>query len=145
MSQNDFTKFFDVASFNGLTLYMKTFMESQRRNFQAFAEAQQRALEGFQAVTKRQGEIISQMVEDNSAGAREIIGAGSPQQQVAKQADLMKEVYEKSVSNMVEIGDMLSKSNWQASDIITTRVTASLTEIKSALEKDDKAATKKAA
>ncbi len=141
MSQNDFMKFFDpeltknLAGFQGFPFDMKSFMETQRRNFQAFTEAQQRALEGIQAVTQRQGELISEMVENNSAIAQEIMGEGSPEQKVAKQADLMKKAYEKSISNLKEIGEMLSESNQQAGDIINKRVSASLTEIKSAIEK----------
>lgn len=152
MSQNDFMKFFDpeltksLSGFNGFPFDMNSLMETQRRNFQAFTEAQQRAIAGLQAVTQRQGELISEMVEDNSTIAQQILGEGSPEQKVAKQADLMKKVYEKNISNLKEIGDILNKSNQQAGEIINKRVSASLTEIKSAIEKTAKpAAAKKAA
>ena len=144
MAQNDFIKFFDPAlakslsGFSGFPFDMKDFMESQRKNFEAFSEAQQRTMEGLQAITQRQGELLSQIVEDQSNLAREIMGEGSPEQKVARQADLMKKNYEKSISNLKDISDLLSKSNQQASDIINKRITASLTEIKSAIEKSGK-------
>lgn len=151
MSQNDFMKFFDpelaktLSGFNGFPFDMKALMESQRKNVQAFTEAQQRAFEGLQAISQRQGELISQMVEDNSSLAQELMGEASPEKKVAKQADLMKKIYEKSISNMQEIQDMLNESNQQATAIINKRVTASLTEIKSAMEKSKKEPAKKAA
>ena len=151
MAQSDFMKFFDpelaknFAGMNGFPFDVKSLMETQRKNFEAFTAAQQRTIEGIQALTQRQGELISEMVEDNSAIAQEILGEGSPEEKVAKQTDLVKKVYEKSINNLKEIGDILNKSNQQASDIINKRVSASLTEIKSAIEKNGKPAAKKAA
>lgn len=150
MSQNDFLKFFDpnlaksLSGFNGFPFDVQTFVESQQKNFQAFTEAQQTALQGIQAAAQRQNELLSQIVEDQSKLAREIMSEGTPEQKVAKQTDLIKKNYESSISNMKEISELLNKSNQQATDIINKRVTASLTEIKTALEKS-KAKNSKAA
>ncbi len=135
MSQNDFMKFFDpdlaknLSGFNGFPLDINAFTENQRKNFQAFTEAGQQAMEGIQAIVQKQSELMSQMTEDNSAIAHEIMADGTPEQKIAKQADLMKKNYEKSIANMKEISDMLGKSNQEATDIINKRVTASLTEV----------------
>ena len=154
MNQFDYTAFFgkDFQSFfsnlptvQDVPFDTDALMELQRRNFQALTEAQQLAVEGLQAVAQRQSEIIAQMVEDNSAIARDIISEGSPEQKVAKHTDLVKKVYERSVTNYREISDMLEKSGQEAADIINKRISASLNELKSAMEKSAPAKTKKAA
>lgn len=151
MSQNDFMNFFspeiakNMAGINGFHFGMQDFMEVHRRNFEALTEAQQRAMEGIQAAAQRQTELFSEMFENNTALANEILGEGSPEQKVARQADMMKKVYEKAIVNIREIGEMLNKSNRQATDILHKRVGATLSELKSAMEKPGKSSSKKAA
>lgn len=153
MTQFDYTKFFgnsfndvfaNVPSVKSMPFDADSIMELQRKNFEAFTEAQQLAFEGVQAAAQRQTELLSKIVEDNSVIAQEILGEGSPEQKVAKQTDLVKSVYERSVSNYKEISDLISKSNLKAADVINKRVTASLSEIKTAIEKSVPAAKKAA-
>ncbi|MCD8562579.1 MAG: TIGR01841 family phasin [Alphaproteobacteria bacterium] len=132
-SNNDFSKLyeqFQVAPFD-----LKAVMEAQRKNVQAFADAQQVAMESLQALAQRQTEIISQLVEDHSQVAKELMGEGSPESKIAKNADLFKRIYERTVSNLRELSDMVNKSNVEASNIINKRVSAGMSELKSALEK----------
>ena len=86
-------------------------------------------------VAQNQAEIISKLVEDNSSLVKELANEGTPEEKIAKHADLIKKNYEKSVANWREISDIASKSGKEASDIINKRVAASLTEIKSSLGK----------
>lgn len=149
MSNNDFMKFFDTELTKNLTGFafpfdVKSVMESQTRNMQAITEAQQLAFEGLQAVAQRQSELVSQIVQDNTALAQEVFNEATPEQKLAKQADLMKKVYEKSVRNIKEINDILAKSNQDASEVLNKRVAASLNEMKAAVSKT-KTTAKKAA
>lgn len=146
---NDFSKFFDNDFTKNLTGFsfpfdMKTLMETQTRNLQAITEAQQLAMEGFQAIAQRQSEMVSQMVQDNTALAQEVMSESSPEQKIAKQADIMKKVYERSIRDLKEIGELINKSNEDAADVLSKRVSASLTELKTAVSKT-KSASKKAA
>lgn len=129
----DFSKMF--SSFQGFPFDLDSLMETQRRNVQAFSDAQQMAIESLRTVTARQSQILSQMMEENSEIAREALAEGTPEEKISKQADRMKKVYEKSVAGAREIADMVGKSAQAAQDVINKRVSASLTEIKSAVEK----------
>lgn len=113
----------------------KAFAEAMRKNTEAMNEAMQLAGEGSQAFAQRCSEIMSQFVEDQSTIAKEMFTEGSPEEKIAKQTDIMKKNYEKSVLNVRELSDMISKSNIEASNIINKRVSASLGEIKSMLDK----------
>jgi phasin family protein len=141
MSQYDFTKLFgaDFASSLPSTSHfpfdVKSLLETQRKNLQAFSEALQVVVESSQTIAQSQAEILSQLASDNSSLIQEIAGEGTPEEKIAKQADLIKKNYEKSIANWREISDIASKSGKEASDIINKRVSASLTEIKSSLGK----------
>jgi len=137
-SQNDFSKTFQ--QYQAIPFEMKDLMETQRKNLQAFTEAQQLAVESMQAVAQRQTEIVSQMIEDNSNIAKELMGEGSPEQKLAKNAELLKKLYEKTTSNMQELSDMISKSSAETGKLLNKRVSASMGEIKSALERSHKKA-----
>jgi len=137
-SQNDFSKAFQ--QYQAIPFEMKDLMETQRKNLQAFTEAQQLAMESMQAVAQRQTEIVSQIIEDNSNIAKELMGEGSPEQKLAKNAELFKKLYEKATGNMQELSDMISKSGAETGKLLNKRVSASIGEIKSALEKGQKKA-----
>ena len=137
-SQNDFSKAFQ--QYQAIPFEMKDLMETQRKNLQAFTEAQQLAMESMQAVAQRQTEIVSQIIEDNSNIAKELMGEGSPEQKLAKNAELFKKLYEKTTVNMQELSDMISKSGAETGKLLNKRVSASMGEIKSALEKGQKKA-----
>ena len=135
---SDFSKFFD--NYQGMPFDMTSFLETQRRNMQALTEAQQCSMERFQAIAQRQSEILSQMVEDNASLAKQMMTEGTPEEKIAKNAKIFKSVYERTVENLKDLADMVSKSNQEATDIINKRVTATMSEIQSSLEKTQKKA-----
>lgn len=137
-SQNDFSKAFE--QYQTIPFEMNAFMETQRKNIEALTEAQQLAMENMQAVAQRQTEIVSQLIEDNSKIAKELMGEGSPEQKLAKNADLFKKIYEKTTKDLQQLSDMISKSNTEAGQVLNKRISASMGEIKSALEKSNKKA-----
>ncbi len=109
----------------------KTIMETQRKNIQAITEANQRAFQGWQSLAQRQTEMLSQFVQDNSGLARETFTEGTPEAKFAKQAELVRTSYEKTVENAQELVEIASKCTKDASEVINRRVVATFNEIKS--------------
>lgn len=142
-SQNDFSRLFE--GYQSVPFDMKSFLETQRKNIQALSEAQQLSVENLQTIVQRQSAILSQMVEDNAQITKEMMAEGTPEAKIAKNAELFKGAYERSVKSMAEITDMLNQSSQEASAIINKRVAATMNEVKSALEKTAEKAAKKAA
>lgn len=132
-SQSDLTKFFE--NYKAMPFDMQSIMDIQRKNIQAMSEAQQITIENFQALMQRQSQSISQLVEDASKFAKELMSEGTPEEKIARNADIFKTLYERSVKNMNELNEMLNSSNQEASKIINKRVSASMSEIKSSLDK----------
>ncbi len=129
---------------------MKEVMESIRKSIQACTEAQQVAAQSLQAIRQRQTEIMSQMVQDSSAVAKQVMDEGTPEEKIARSAELIRDAYEKTVNNYREVGDIASKSAREAMDILNERITNAFDEIKSTAEdakdqKSKKASAKKTA
>lgn len=133
---SEFLKFFE--SYQHPVLDMKSIMETQRKNMQALSQAQQLALQACQTLGQRQGKILSQMVEDNSVLAREVLSEGTPEEKISKNAEVFKHVYERTINSMQEFSKLLGQCGQEASDIINKRVAATMSEIQDAIEKSQR-------
>ncbi|MFM2044735.1 MAG: hypothetical protein RLY86_3311 [Pseudomonadota bacterium] len=141
----DVTKFMDPSKFMDMSKMMVDFkvpgvdldgvLAAQRKNIEALTAANQLAVEGLQAVLRRQGEIVRQTMEEASSTMTEMMAAGTPEDKIAKQAELVKAQFEKSIANMRELAEMVAKSNSEAAEVLTSRMTESIEEMKSALAK----------
>jgi phasin family protein len=118
-------------------LDMQSMMDQGRKTFQAITEAQQLCMESLQVIAQRQAEIMSQMVKDQSEIAREIASETTPENKIAKGADLIRKSYEKTVVGAREMTDMMHKSTREAGDILNRRVNVALNEIKSSVSNVD--------
>ena len=113
-------------------------MASQRKNIEAVTAANQLAIEGLQAVLRRQAEIVRASVEEAGTYVNQVVAAGSPEEKAAKQAELVKIAFEKSLSNIKELAELVAKSNTEAADVLSKRVSESLDEVKTAIAKAKK-------
>lgn len=105
---------------------------TQRRNIEALSAANQAVVEGAQAITRRQAEVIRENVEQVLQASREMFSGGTPDLNVTKQADLAKNLFENNLSNIREITEMATKSSFEAFDVLNKRAAESIEEISSA-------------
>lgn len=132
----DFTKVADQFKLPGLDA--QALVEYQKRNIEAFASANKVAIEGAQAVIRRQAEILRKGVEDASKALSELNAAETPQDKLAKQAELAKEAYEAAVANLRELTEIASKSQGEAAELLSSRVSESFGEFTSEVKKTAK-------
>jgi phasin family protein len=135
----DFSKMMDpskmMGDFKVSGVDMDQVVASQRRNLEALTAANQLAVEGMQAIARRQAEILRQMMEEASQAMRDVMSAGSPEDKAARQTELAKEAFKRAISNMRELAEMVAKSQGEAFDVINKRVTDSLDEVKGLIAK----------
>ena len=103
---------------------------AQKKNIEALTSANQLAVEGMQAIAKRQAEILRQTAEEVQKNMQSFMETGAPDAKVAKGTELTKTAFEKAISNMKELSEMITKSNAEAFDVINKRVAESLDEIR---------------
>src|SRR5271170_6974843 len=94
------------AGFNLPAIDTESMMASQRKNMEALTQANQLAVEGVQAVTRRQVELAREAFEGASAALRDLVSPGAPEDRFAKNAALAKDVFEKGLANAREIAEL---------------------------------------
>lgn len=139
----DFSKFelgkFDLSKALGDLkipgIDIEALLASQQKNIEALTAANKVAVEGIQAVAKRQAEILAQALGEGSDIAQQLTKASGPQELTSKQAELGKQAFEKALANMRELAEMINKANSEALTVINKRFTDSIEELKSLIVK----------
>jgi phasin family protein len=123
----DLSKVFGDLRVPGLGL--EALAESQRKNYEALAQANQLAIEAMRAVTQRQGEIAREAVEEASAALRDWTRLGAPGDCVANSLDAAKLAFEKGIANVRELSEMGSKRSADVFGVIARRVSEGFDEV----------------
>lgn len=105
---------------------------TQRRNIEAFSAANQAFVEGVQAVSRRQAEVIRENVEDVLKASKDLMTSGTPETNLTKQGELAKTIFENTLANLREVTEMVTKSGFEAFDVLNKRAAETLEEISKA-------------
>jgi phasin family protein len=119
-----------MTDFRFRPIDVEALMACQRRNIEAFSQANQLAVEGVQAVARRQIEIARQAFEDASVLFRELALPVSAEDRIAKNTEFAKQLIEKSVTNGREITELAAKAGSEAADVLRKRASESLDELR---------------
>ena len=102
---------------------------AQRKNFEALTQANQFAVEGLQAVARRQAEIAQQTIEEASALLRDWTQPGAPEERLANTVEAAKQAFEKGV-NVRELNELTTKASADVFGVIARRVSEGLDEVR---------------
>jgi phasin family protein len=102
---------------------------AQRRNIEAASEVNQIAVENAQAFSRRQAEIARETVESVLKASKDIMTSGSPEASMSKNAQAAREFFENSLANLREMTEMVTKSGFEAFDVLNRRAAESLEEM----------------
>jgi phasin family protein len=133
---NNGKNFFDTevgkafAGFTFPTFDVDSVIAAQRKNFDAFTQANQVAVDGIQALVKRQVEIASGAIEETSAALKELTAPGGAEEKLAKNAELAKTSYEKALAATRELAELVTKTQDEAFGVLNKRFTESFEEFK---------------
>ena|SRR5665213_2027487 len=110
--------------------------QTQRKNMEAFTQANKLALEGTQAWMKRNMELARQSMEDLSTMMSDMTkSSGSMEDRMARQAEFSKKAIEKGIANFRDLTEMVTKANTDAFGVLSKRVTESLEEVRELSQK----------
>lgn len=130
----DFTKLFSEMKLPAMP-DMEAFVAANRRNVETFTAANRVAMEGAQALARRNMEIMQQSMADLTEGMKSLATTEGPQAKAAKQAEMLKQAYERAVANMQELRDLIQQSNAEALALINQRFVEAMEEVKALAEK----------
>jgi phasin family protein len=114
---------------------LEALMAAHRRNLETLSAANRVALEGAQAVARRNMEIMQQTMAELTESMRNFASNEGPQARASRQADMLKAAYERAISNMSEISDLIQKSNGEALALLNRRFSEAMDEVKALASK----------
>jgi phasin family protein len=100
-----------------------------RKNAEAYTAAGQAMVESCQAISRRQAELARAQVEKTLKTCKDMLVNGSPEINTTKQVELAKTMFESSLNNLREVGELATKSCFEAFDICNRRASESIEEI----------------
>ena len=130
----DFAKLFSEMKLPAMP-DMEAFLAANRRNIETFTAANRVAMEGAQAVARRNMEIMQQNMTELTEAMKSLATVDGPQAKAAKQAEMLKQAYERAVANMQEVRDLIQQSNAEALALINRRFVDAMDEVKALAEK----------
>lgn len=128
-SSEEFMRMFSDMRIPGLP-GQDALMEAHKRNVEALTEANRVAIEGVQAVAKRNLEVLQQTMGEVAGTMRSLTSSGAPHEQAAHQAELLKRAYDRAVEHARELGEMMQKSNSEAVTVLNRRFGEAMEEVK---------------
>lgn len=114
---------------------VESILATQRKNIEALTKANQLAVEGFQAVGRRQVDIIRSSLTDASTQMRELFQTLKPEERVAKQTELAKKSIEKAIADARELAEIVSKAQNEAFEVLNKRLSEGLDEVQTLVTK----------
>ena len=111
---------------------MSSMMNVGRRNAEAVSAAGQTMAESAQAITRRQAELARAQVEKVLRTTKDMLVNGSPEINTTKQVEFAKTLFESSLNNMREVGELVTKSGFEVFDVLNRRASQSIEEMSGA-------------
>jgi len=103
--------------------------QCQRRNIEAFTQANQLALEGTQEWMRRNLELARETMEDMSTMLNELSKpSASMEDRLARQAEYSKKAFEKGFANFRDLAEVMTKANSDAFGVLSRRMTEGFEE-----------------
>ncbi len=131
-----FKTFGDLGNGFGLPGYdPKALMETQRLSVETWAKAQKQAMDGMQALARRQSELVRDGMKDMSVAMTAVTKAGSPSEAAQFQNEFAKTAFERFVEGSREMNELAVKANTEALSLLTARTVAAMDEMKTMAEK----------
>ena len=130
----DFTRMFAEMKMPA-TVDMETLLTAHKKNMEVLSAANRVAMEGAQALGRRNMEIMQQTMAEMGDSMRALTSTESPQEKAAKQTEMLKRAYERAVGNAKELGDLIQRSNGEAIGLLNARFTEAMEEVKALVAK----------
>lgn len=121
------TKMMDLSSVPGVD--MAAVLASQKKNMEAIGEANRLALSGMQAVTTRQAQMLQEAMGETARAAGALASGGVSPGAATGQVELVKAAFERSLTNMRELAEMVARTNEEVTRTINERIADAVDEL----------------
>ena len=126
----DFSKLIEQFKLPGIDVHLM--MEARRKDLEALAAANRTAVEGVQALGRKQTEILRTTLEEVQSLVKHLTPAGSGGSS-ASATEVVQQALQKTFTNMRELAESAYKSQSDAFAIVNQRVQENIREVESLL------------
>ena len=131
----DPTKFGMEKMFGGNMPRFDLMLGQHQKNVEAFFKAQVALVDGVQSVYQRQMALLQQTLGEAVSLMQSLLAEKDSRAGVEKQVDASKKAFEKIMGEAKELGDVVSKSQTEAFQLLNHRALEQMEEIKAAYDK----------
>ena len=128
----DISKVLQQFSIPGMD--MAPIMQARRKDMEALVAANKATFEAMQALAHKQTQIMTESMQGIQEFAKGMASAGTGSPNAGKQADFVRNAYQKALTDMMGLAEMARKSQTDVMAGITARATQSVQEMKALLK-----------
>ena len=125
----------DASAFGGNMPKFDVLFTQQQKNVETFFKAQAALVDGVQTVYQRQVALFQQSISEATTLLQSLMAEKDRKAGVEKQVDASKKAFEKMIAEAKELGNVVSKSQTEAFQLLNDRAVEQVEEIKAAYEK----------
>ena len=103
-------------------------VDSRRQDIEALIAANKKAYSGFEAVTRRQREMLAEAMKELQDNAKATLAADGAKKRVSLVAEHAKKALDQALADMKEIAELSATSQKHVMDTLTKRLRESLSE-----------------
>ena len=129
-----------ASTFQVPQIDVDSIIAAQRKNIEALTAANKAAVEGVQALSVRQNEILQENLKEATEAVNELSKVDGPEDATAKQTELLKASFAKALGNMKDLAELVAQLNTETSTVINGRIFETLEEVKRQAVKNKKKA-----
>lgn len=115
-------------------------IEGHRKNIDALSQSAEIAVKGTQSVAQKQREVLEAGLREATALARAFQPLGNPQENLSRQTEFARKVFDIAVQGTKETAELTKQSTSEAVKIIQERLKDSLQEIRGSVTRPEKPA-----
>lgn len=104
-------------------------LELHQKNMDALTAANKSLVDGAEALIRRESELFSQNLARIQTMAQECARAGTTQDKMGKQIEVLSKSFEEAFANLNELGQIVAKSNSEAFEVLQQRFQAAVSEL----------------
>jgi phasin family protein len=132
--ETDFSKYMDMSKMMGEfkmpSVNMDAIMASHRKNLETCAAVTQAACETMQTLARRQAEWMRQGFEEATSMINAVMAAETPEEKMIRHAEISKAAVDKCLANAREVAETVARTNSQALETVSNRMSEGLDEFR---------------
>ncbi len=108
-------------------------IEGRRKDIEALMAANERAFTAIEALTRKQGELLSDVMKEWQANAKDVVAPTTVIEKINQTATHAQRAFTHALTNMKEMAEIAARSNQDVLDILNKRYKEGVEEFRSSI------------